>query len=655
MTVPQKPIEPIDRMSPAWLSSRPVEMRDTGHQGRPFRVLAGTVFGVMLGFSGGLAAQVAGDAAPSSPKPSLLEEVYELRISLLEDSLFTYKEQLEAANFMVQQSEKRVRTYADSIILVQVQEKQLADSLSRIFILHDRLVSENRQNQARLSALSDSMVQSYWREQLLIERNDSLMVILDAAQQHLTTASHTEEAYSDSIAALRQALAAIREDLAVSEANLSGVYEQMGNALAGADRGAVDAAADERYIRYLTDVKNYQVEVRGLARLFPSGARKDELADYKLSELREYLAWVALQGHTPDALSFLAQTYIGEGEEIRATLTYLKILFLYPDTEAGRSAQTSVEALVERNSDEGRLFYEVVLNPDSMNVGEESFYRYLHYLDHIRALRNETAREWFIMETHHFLSLYPDVFQSDKLLFWVGQSYHGLKAYNRELLTYMKIRTLYPYSSYIPDISFAMAEVTANDLRLHEAGAQRYADFRETFPNHAKAPAALFAEAEVYEKEMKDYRQAAELYHQLGATYPESHLAPIGLFRYAVLLHNRLASPTEALRVYEDILDSYGHDPQAGIPALEGMALISKEKRQFDAAVVYYLDIHQRFPEMDERAVTAILEAADIYQSELNNLDAAIHTLHLVLDNYPDYPGIKSVQRRVQRLQKKRG
>lgn len=655
MTVPRKLIEPSDTLLHARLVSRRFKMRNTGHQGKPFRVLIQAMLWVLLEISGSLTAQETGDGAPSPSTPSLLEEVYEHRISLLEDSLFTYKEQLEAAKFMVQQSEQRVRTYADSVALVQGQAKQLADNLSRLFILHDRLVSENRQNQARLSALSDSMVQSYWREQLLIERSDSLMVILDATQQHLASASNTQGAYSDSIAVLRQALAAIREDLTVSEANLSGIYEQMGSALAGTDGAELDAAADERFFRYLADVKHYKVEVRGLARLFPRWAGKDDLADYKLSELNEYLAWVALQGHTPNALNFLAQTYLEQGDEIRGTLTYLKSLFIYPDTEAGHYARTQVEDLVERSSDEGRLFYEVALNPDSMNVGEEPFYRYLHYLDHIRALRNDTAREWFIMEAHHFLSLYPDVFQADRLLFWVGQSYHGLKAYHRELLTYMKIRTLYPYSSYIPDITFAMAEVTANNLRLNETGAQRYAEFRETFPNHEKAPAALFAEANLYESKMNDYRQAAELYHQLGVSYPESNLAPIGLFRYAALLHQRLASPTEALTAYEDILDDYGHDPQAGIPALEGMALISKEKRQFDAAVVYYLDIHQRYPEIDERAVTAILEAADIYQSELKNIDAAIHTLHLVLDNYPGYPGIKSVQRRVQRLQKKRG
>ena len=122
----------------------------------------------------------------------------------------------------------------------------------------------------------------------------------------------------------------------------------------------------------------------------------------------------------------------------------------------------------------------------------------------------------------------------------------------------------------------------------------------------------------------------------MAATYPEAALAPIGLFRYAALLHNKLASPTEALTAYEGILDNYGHDPEAGIPALEGMASISREKRQYDAAVVYYLDIYQRYPEVAERAVAAILEAADIYQSDLKNLDAAVHTLHLVLDNYPD-------------------
>ena len=469
--------------------------QDAGH--RHHRLLWQAAFWLTLTVPIARDAQQTETPPPDQSGPSLIEEVYEHRISLLQDSLFTSKEQLEAAHFLVQQSERLARAYADSTALFQSQAQQLADSLSHLLILHDRLAAENRQNLARLSALSDSMVQSYRREQALRQLNDSLMVILGEAREYLDLASDTEGAYSDSIAALRNTLMAIQEKLVASEANLAGIYEQMGGALAAADDAEVDAEADERFIRYLADVINYNVEVRGLSRLFSGGGKGAELTDFKLRELRDYLAWMSLRGHTPDALNLLAQTYLEQDDEIRGTLIYLKTLFIYPDTEAGRYAREEVERLVVRSSDEGRLFYEVVLNPDSMNVGEDYFYRYLHYLDHIRGLGHPTAREWFITEAHHFLSLYPNVFQADKLLLWIGQSYHGLNAYHKELLIYTKIRTLYPHSSYIPDVTFAMAEVTAHDLREYERGAERYAEFREAFPNHAKSPVALFAEAEL--------------------------------------------------------------------------------------------------------------------------------------------------------------
>jgi TolA-binding protein len=109
------------------------------------------------------------------------------------------------------------------------------------------------------------------------------------------------------------------------------------------------------------------------------------------------------------------------------------------------------------------------------------------------------------------------------------------------------------------------------------------------------------------------------------------------------------------LAVYNELLTNYGEDPASGIPALEGMASISQENRQYDAAVAFYLDIHQRYPEETDRAVNAILVAAEIYESDLKNIDATIHTLHIVLDNYPEHSSIKSVQRQVQKLQKKKG
>ncbi len=622
---------------------------------RSLRAWSLIVLWVVLGPGAALFAQETGDTVSVSSESSLLEQVYEHRISLLQDSLFLTNEQLDAVNFMVRELEQRTDTLADSLALAQGQVRQLADSLFRLLILYDRVVTENRQNLERLSTLSDSIAQSYRRENELQALKDSLLIILARTQNHLAMTSGAQRAYSDTVIALRNTLETLRRELTAGEQRVTGMYEQLQTALLSPEEATVDSAVDERHVNYLRQLADYQLETTGLVRMLQARGESEEIYAYKLDEFRQYLVRAALQGHTPEALNLFARTYTEQDDAIRGTLAYLMTLFIYPETETGLQAMDQLEELVERDGELGRLYYEVALNPDSVNVSDEEFYRFLNYLDHVRKLPNATAREWFIKEAQRFLAMYPGIFQADQVLVWIAQAYHAQEQYHKEILTYTKIRTLHPFSRLTPHVTYAMAEVTANNLREYKTGAARYARFRQEFPNHEKAPAALFAQAAIYVNELTDYQQASELYRELADTYPEDPLSPVSLFKLAELLRLRLASPTGALAVYEEILTRYGQEPEMGIPALEGLATISRGIRQYDAAVVYYLDIHQRYPEAEEQAVAAILQAAGIYESQLKNLDATIHTLHLILDNYPDYPGIRSVQRRVQKLQKRPG
>ncbi|UCH61602.1 MAG: tetratricopeptide repeat protein [Fidelibacterota bacterium] len=618
-----------------------------------FWILA--VWCLILGPGAALFAQDAEDTTAVSSESSLLEQVYEHRISLFQDSLFLTHEQLDAANFMVRQLEQRADTLADSLVTAQDQVQQLADSLFRLFVLHDRVVIENRQNLERLSILSDSIAQSYRRENELRALNDSLLIILARTQNHLANVSSNQKAYSDTAAALRNTLEALRRELTVSEEQVMGMYEQLEGAMYFPEETAIDSAVDERLVKYLRELVDYRLETAGLVRMLRARTDESEIYVFKLDEFRQYLARAALLGHTPEALNLLARTYVEQDDAVRGILAYLKTVFIYPETEAGLQAMGQLEDLVENDGALGKLYYEVALNPDSIDVGEEEYYRFLNYLDHVRKLPNVTAREWFINEARQFLDLYPGIFQADEVLLWIAQAYHAQGQYHNEILTYAKIRLLHPFSRIVPRITYAMAEVTTDNLKEYTTGATRYELFREEFPNHEKAPQALFAQADIYENELRDYQRASDLFRELTDTYPEDALAPVSLFRLAEILHLRLASPTGALAVYEEILKSYYQEPETGIPALERLASISRDIRQYEAAVVYYLDIHQRYPEAQERAVAGILQAAEIYESQLKNLDATIHTLHLILDNYPDYPRIRSVQRRIQKLQDRRG
>ena len=68
----------------------------------------------------GLMAQEPGDTTVAIEGESLLEEVFEDRISLLQDTLFLRQEQLEAANFTLRQLQQSVAGLSDTLGQVRV-------------------------------------------------------------------------------------------------------------------------------------------------------------------------------------------------------------------------------------------------------------------------------------------------------------------------------------------------------------------------------------------------------------------------------------------------------------------------------------------------------------------------------------------------------
>ncbi|MEE9464534.1 MAG: hypothetical protein V3W14_03020 [Candidatus Neomarinimicrobiota bacterium] len=629
--------------------------------GAPRKIAGRSIWLVIIALACGLTAQEPADSAAAPAGESLLEEVFEHRISLLQDTLFLRQEQLDATNFTARQLEQSVAGLTDTLTQVRAELQVTSDSLTRMGVQYDRVTDENRQHLTQLSALSDSLAVTFNRAQALQLRHDSLktlsdsiLVQLDQAQADLVIADSMERAITDTVVALKLMLEGLEGQVSANEEGLSGMYEQLKMAMIAADEEMLDSTTDAQYLAHLHAVADYKMRTAGMARLF-GGGDDEELAIFKLDEFRQYFRWSGLRGRSPEAMNLLAATYYEQGDQIRGALTYLKTVFLFPETEAGLHARGQLEEKFTQNDEIGRLYYEVALNPDSMQVGDDDFYRYLHFLDYIRTLQNVESRRYFIDETQHFLALFPGIFRGDELQLWVAQTYHALEEFHKEILSYTKIRNIYPDSELIPEITYALAEVTAQNLESDDLGAARYAQFREQFPEHELAPAALMAEALLYETELKRATLAGDLYRHLADTYSEDVLAPVALFRFAELFRTKLGSPAGALATYEEILSSYGEEQSIGIPALQGLASISKETRQYDAAVTYHLDIYQRYPDADESAVAGILEAAKIYESNLKNLDAAIHTLHLVLDNYPEYQRIKRVQKQVQKLQKKKG
>ena len=589
---------------------------------------------------------------PASTEKSLLEQVYQSRIALMQDSLFITRERLQAAEFLNSDASRQLAQLTDSLTLSRQSTQLWADSVTSLRVLNDQQQTEISLSVDRLMSISDSLTQSYIREQGLSDLNDSLLVLLGQTQDFLGSAGRNESAVSDSLQILRAALRRLQTGMASNEASVATRMEELQSSMLSQGGLSLDTLLESRNLSYLSNLLDYKGPRAGITRFFGRG--RDALAGFKQKELVLYLDQARQAGRADEALNLLAELLIANGSPAQGALAYLKVLFLYPGGAAWTDARTRIVGLVERESEEGLLLYDVALVPDSMKIGRGSFYRTLHYLEHLRSLTSDVALHWFLGECRAFMSLYPGASQTDKILFWMGQAYDRLQENHRASLTLQKLETLYPQSSHLPLALLNMAEISSQRLGLPEEGIQQYQTFLERYPKHAEAPRAMLAQAMLYEEELKDYHQAGALYRRLADDYPGDPVTPVGLFRYGGLLEDRLGSPSGATAIYEEILRFYGSDPDLGIPALEKLALLAQNLDQYDAAIVYYLDIPERYPESEESSVTAILEAADIYEDNLENLDAAIHTLHMIIDNYAEYGGIKSVQKQVQKLQKKR-
>ena len=577
-----------------------------------------------------------------------------IEISALQDSLAVQREFGQD----IKSRYDSLSTLSDSLRVVLAQSY---DSLTTLGLLHAATLARGQQQLSRIGGLADSLSSSLEREgdlqgrhQTLIEFKDSLGAELTQAKSALVVADSVEQSLHDAIAALQVLFGELERQVSAGSGKLAGIHDQLKTAIRAANAEKIDGTVDGQYLLYLQTLVDYQaIGGRRAGRLF-GGGESDEMTLYKSDEFRYYLQWAELQGRTADALNLLAGRYYAQKDEIRGALTYIKTLFLYNGSPA---AQFAIERLTELKPKEREieaLFQTVAQEGESMRVGKEQVYRYLYFLDMIRQLENRTALHYFLEQAIQYMSIYPDVFGADKLHTWIAQTYHKLGEYNIELLALIKIRTLYPESEYIPQTTYMLAEVTSNDLAQHELGAERYALFLEEFPNHDLSPRAMMAQSALLEGKLKQPELARELYRKLATTYSSDDLAPVALSRLAQLLQKKLKSPAEALSIYQELLSKYGDVASHGIVALNGLAKLSAKSKQYDVAVDHYQDIYKRYPAAKTEVIAGMLAAADIYEADLKNLDGAIRTLQVILDQYPNYGKIKAVQNRVSKLEKKR-
>ena len=558
----------------------------------------------------------------------------------------------------IQSRHDSLHALSDSLRVVLAQSY---DSIATLGHLHDSTLAQSHQQLSRIGGLADSLSSSLEREgnlqrrhQTLTAFKDSLGAELSQAKFDLVVADSIEQSLDGAIAALQVVFGELERQVSTGSGKLAGIHDQLKTAIRATNAEKIDGTADGHYLVYLQTLVDYKaIGGRRVGRLF-GGGESDQMTLYKSDEFRYYLQWAELQGHTAEALNLLAGKYYAQKDKIRGALTYIKTIFLYSGSPA---AQFAIERLTELKPKEREieaLFQTVAQKSESMSVGKEQVYRYFHFLGMIRQLEDRAALHYFLEQAIQYMSIYPDVFGADKLHTWIAETYHKLGEYNIELLALMKIRTLYPESEYIPQATYTLAEVTSNDLDQHELGAERYAYFLEEFPNHDLSPMAMMVQSALLDKKLKQPDRARELYRKLATTYSSDDLAPVALSRLAQLLEKKLKSPAEARLVYQELLSKYGDVASHGIVALNGLAKLSAKSKQYDAAVDYYQDIYKRYPTAKTEVIVGMLKAADIYEADLKNLDGAIRTLQVILDHYPNFEKIKTVQKRVSKLEKKR-
>jgi TolA-binding protein len=364
--------------------------------------------------------------------------------------------------------------------------------------------------------------------------------------------------------------------------------------------------------------------------------RDSDIVEYLIDECNRYLQTNWDSPNADEVLFMLGNMYEEDGEYPRALLAYLKIKFIYPDSDRRNEAISNLNQIVHNKAES--TFREKRKEIDELVSQSLSFTdrnnAYYDFLDFVHELNIEDLNEILIDQINFYILIYPNnAKNADQLYFWIGDIFRKLSKWNESILAYNKVQYIAPESILIPRALFQIGYLQYEETGKYEKAKETFVKLIAAHPEIPIAGDAQYYLAELYEQEFDNMEEAVSNYRVLVETYPDSRFAVESLKRVAEIMEDK-DNYEEAIASYYQIFELYPKNNYAPEALLEIESLYRKQLDNYEKAIEVLKLYTDQFPDKDD-AAEQLFEAGEIYNDDLNDKKAAIDTYHEVINKFP--------------------
>lgn len=379
--------------------------------------------------------------------------------------------------------------------------------------------------------------------------------------------------------------------------------------------------------------------------------QKKEFNSIIIGELHEYLHQFPAASNLDKMHFKLASLYMEKGEKVRAFMMNMEIIYLYPNSEVLPQSEKRVRNIVmkDKKFKDIREQVETILRPPIDNTSREA--ATFAFIRDMIELNLKAITRPLIKSCERFLRNYPNLPETEPVLFWKAELLAKNKKSREALAEFMKVTYLYDSSPYVTASKLKTAEIFTKKLKMHQKAIFALEEFLLEYPDDPQAAQAQFQLARIIEKEKKTYLEAIDAYAAVAQNYPQSVDAVPALFASAKLYEDKFKEYDQAIRIYTEIVRDFPNDLKAPYAYVEAARIYEKRLKDYFNAANVYFKVYGHYPE-SSIAPECVYAAAEINEKRLKDYDKAVTYYRVVVDQYPQHKLASKANKRIQKLTK---
>ncbi|WP_038248079.1 tetratricopeptide repeat protein [Ghiorsea bivora] len=411
-------------------------------------------------------------------------------------------------------------------------------------------------------------------------------------------------------------------------------------AQAGSNIKRPSLSEKEVSILHLNLIRNH-FEASAHKRSFFSSS--SELNDTLLQDIDLFLNQYNHLPIAADALFLKGRILLNQDEEEKAAVTWLQVLYEYPQSETAISAKQRLLILIEKDWDDYTKEITAIINH---KIKGEKTSRLLSLIKQLYKIDDKNLDNALADLQIQFLSRFPNYPYVDEVQILYAHNIATTSA-KSGVFAFEKLLTLYPNSAYRAEALLATADLQQKELKQYDEAVTNYKKLIREYPRHTLVKRAYKNLALIQMKHQKDYAGAVQSLNKIVQLFPKDEMSLWALQTAADLQEGKLKDPFSAVQSLRKLAKMFPNYEKEAVKALKDAAKIARKKLKDNNLYTQILQQVVKDFSKSEAAPRALYDLADFTEKKMNNRKDAQNYYLQLIRQYPTHKLAEKARKRL--------